>query len=381
MKGLLYYGNRDMRYSNNVPEPELIDARDVKIEVEWCGICGSDLHEYLDGPIFFPHDPNGKNHVSDFGYHLCLGHEYSGTVTEIGSKVSTLKVGDTVVVETTGGCNDRYRYPNAPNFGTKKCTACRNGKTNACKYLTFQGLGLSSGALAERVVVGEHHVVKIDNSKIPFDIGALIEPLAVAWHAVSHSGFKKGSNALVLGAGPIGLAVVLALQGHGAGTIVCSEPADIRRDQAGTLGAQTFNPMDSKDSIEDLRAMAPGGEGFEHTFDASGVPSTFTSSIQCLGPHGVAVNIAIWGHKPVDIYPMDITLQEKNVTGVMCYTRKDFEETISAIENGLIDIEKIRKMITGKVRLEDSVEKGILELVNNKEKNVKILVSPKMGNV
>ncbi|SCV02524.1 LAMI_0H00166g1_1 [Lachancea mirantina] len=374
MRALAYFGEKTINFTKDLPEPVIGADDELIIDVSWCGICGTDLHEYLDGPIFFPKD--GEPHaLSALELPQAMGHEMSGVVSKIGPGVSTVKVGDRVVVEVTGTCKDVYRWPKSKRFKEKKCAACARDLYNSCSHLGFCGLGCGSGGFAEKVVTSESHVVKLPDN-IPMDVAALVEPLAVSWHAVRISGLKKGDSALVLGAGPIGLATILALQGHGAGKILVSEPAEFRREQAHSLGVEAFNPFDFGDNVfEELRKRAPGGEGFNFSYDCSGMKATFDAGLHALTFRGVAVNIAIWGHKPIDFYPMSVTLQEKFVTGSICYTREDFEAVVAALHEGRIDIDKARHMITGRERIEDGFDRGLMELINNK-KNIKILLTP-----
>ncbi len=375
MRGLLYYGNKDIRYSESVKEPQIKVGKELIIDVAYCGICGSDLHEYLDGPIFFDKASKGGDEISNQKLPLCLGHEFAGVVKEVGPEVTKFKVGDHVCVEATAHCHDRYRFDN-PRSKTHECSACKRGLTNSCHYLNFTGLGFCDGAMSERVVASEEHTIFLPKS-IPLEIGALVEPLSVAWHAVRISGLQPGDTALVLGAGPIGLATILALQGHQAGKIVASEPAAIRREQAQKLGVEVFNPFEHPSLEEGIEALKRTvGEGFQYSFDASGIRSTFVTSIDALDAGGKAVNIAIWPDKPVDFKPMKVTLEEKAYLGSMCYTATDFEQVIDAIDKGLIDVELCRHMITGKIKLEDGLEKGFKELVEHKDKHVKVLITP-----
>ncbi|CDK25308.1 unnamed protein product [Kuraishia capsulata CBS 1993] len=381
MKGVQFFGREDVRFSHLVPEPQIRHPADVLIDVAWCGICGSDLHEYLHGPIFFESNAtDAGNNISGKKMPLCLGHEFSGVVKAVGPGVTKVKTGDRVVVEPTGHCRDRVRYSeflDKERIEEPLCAACKNGMTNICIYNGLCGLGVDNGALADLVTYGEDHVLKIPDN-IPLDIAALIQPLAVAWHAVEVAHVVAGSSALILGGGPIGLAVVLALQGHGVNRILVSEPAEVRRKQAASLGCETFDPMTVKaEKIGILREAAPGGEGFDYSFDCSGIPATFKASIEALAPRGTAVNVAIWPKQPIPHYVMDLTYQEKRATGSMCYTMKDFEDVVDALETGKIDLRSVERLITGKILLEHTVEKGLLELVKHKEKHVKILITPK----
>ncbi len=143
----------------------------VKIAVAWCGICGTDLHEFLEGPIFTP--PPGNPHVlSHEAAPVTLGHEFSGTVEELGEGVTGLAVGDSVVVEPYIVCNE--------------CGPCLSGHYNLCTKLGFIGLAGGGGGLSEKIVVDTRWVHPVGD--IPLDEAALIEPLAVAYHAVGRSG-------------------------------------------------------------------------------------------------------------------------------------------------------------------------------------------------
>ncbi|CAR22312.1 2,3-butanediol dehydrogenase [Lachancea thermotolerans CBS 6340] len=375
MRALAYFGQKDIRFTDSLAQPQVSHEDEVEIDVSWCGVCGSDLHEYLDGPIFFP--ANGKTHaMSGQGLPQAMGHEMSGIVSKVGSDVSKVKVGDHVVVGACCTCEDRARWPDVKHEREGLCIACKTGNPNCCTDLGFCGLGCQSGGFAEKIVLSERNVVKIPNS-LPLDVAALVEPISVSWHAVRISKLQPGQTALVLGAGPIGLAAVLALQSHGAGTIIVSEPADTRRQKAEALGAQTFNPTEHGDNvIEALRKLAPGGEGFNFSYDCCGTSETFSAGLHTLTPKGVAVNIAVWGPKPIDFYPMDVTTSERFVTGSICYTTQDFEEVVDAMDKGKIDINKVKTMITGRERIENGFENGIMDLINNKEKNIKILLTP-----
>lgn len=386
MKGLLYYGPKDIRYSAEIPKPKIHYDDDVLILVQNCGICGTDLHEYHDEAIFFKKLSESGDLISNKKLPLTLGHEMSGIVEAVGPKVSHVKPGDHVVVEASGHCADRHRYSkeNPEHYKEGLCEACEAGYVNCCKDLNFVGLGIDNGGLAEYVLYGANHVLKIPDS-IPLDVAALIEPLSVSWHAIEllknlvKGGFKPGDDALVLGAGPIGLATILCLQGQKAGRIVCSEPAKIRRDDAEKLGAIVFDPTTVKgDPTELLKKLSLNGQGFSASFDASGIPATFQTSVHALKARGIAANIAIWASTvTVPLHPMDMTSQEKYTAGSLGYTTEDFEGVINSIASGQIDVEKLKILITKKVKLnQDSVKEGFEELLAHKEKHVKILLTP-----
>ncbi|CCH58224.1 hypothetical protein TBLA_0A04290 [Henningerozyma blattae CBS 6284] len=381
MRALAYFGQGDVHFTKDLKEPTIEADDELMIDISWCGICGTDLKEYTEGAIFFPND--GECHqISGEPLPQAMGHEMAGVVSRVGPGVKKFKVGDHVVVEPTGTCKDRYRWKNSPSKNDDMCNACKKGYYNICSKLGLCGAGVQSGGFAERVVMNESHCHKVPDD-LPLDIAALIQPIAVCWHALRICNFKKGSSALVVGSGPIGLGIILALHGHGCTDIVVSEPAKIRRDFAKELGATVFDPSSlptHEESIKYLRSIAPGGDGFDYTFDCSGNQYTFNASIECLTFNGTAVNVAMWNHKPIQFFPMAITSQEKRYMGSMCYTAEDFEAVIAAFESRSINWQLAEKLITGKVPIERGVDDAILQLLHNKEHTVKILLTPNNNN-
>lgn len=376
MRAVVFYGPHDIRFDASFPEPQVELPLDVKLKIHYCGICGSDLHEYTDGPTFFA--PAGENNtISNKPYPHIMGHEMSAEIVEIGSEVDDFKVGDSVVVEVTGTCMDRNRFE-GPNSDLPKCEACTDGHYNACTYLGLTGLGFTDGGFAEYVVTSASKLVRFDHTKLDYDVAALIQPLAVSWHAVRLSNFEEGQTALVLGGGPIGLTTIFALKGHGASKIVVSEPSAGRRNLAASLGVDTFDPTGKlvEECVKALREMTSDGFGFHRSFDCSGVPATFDTSLQALRIRGVATNVAVWAHRPIDYYPMMTTWSEKSVKGSICFVKQDFEEVAGAIEEGRINQKELATLISAKIPLERAVKDGFDELVRNKEKHIKLLFTP-----
>lgn len=374
MRGLAYFKKGDIHFTKELPEPVIKADDELIIDVAYCGVCGTDLHEYTDGPIFMPKDGE-VNSLSNESLPQAMGHEMSGYVVKVGLKVTKFKVGDRVVVEASAACVDLHRWPNSKLANAPQCDACKNGCENCCEYAGFTGLGVSGGGFAERMKAIEHHVVKLPDF-LPMDVGALIEPLSVAWHGAKVAKFKEGNTALVLGSGPIGLAMILVLKAQGAKKIVVSEPASIRRELAEKLNVQTFDPSKHGESaVEKLRSIPEGGNGFDFAFDCSGVAPTFNTGIAAVHYRGTYCNVAIWG-KGLDFNPMDITLQEKNLTGSIGYTVEDFKQVVHAFETKKIDPEECKLLITGKQKIEEGWEKGFLELMNHKDIHIKILLTP-----
>ncbi|KAI5970099.1 BDH2 [Candida margitis] len=377
MKAIVYHGKEDLKFHADYPQPEINHPDEVKVKIAYCGICGSDLKEITSGPFFF-NQPGSTNPISNKKYPMVMGHEMSGEIVAIGANVDNVAVGDKVVVEVTGTCKDKHRFNDSPSRNKPLCGACFDGYYNACDSLALTGLGFSDGGCAEYVVTSGDKVVKYDASKIPSDVAALVQPLAVSWHAVRVSKFQEGQSALILGGGPIGLTTIFALKGHKVGSIVVSEPALARRLLAEKLNVQVYDPTGKpvEQCIEELRDMSPGGRGFHHSFDCSGVPATFETSIKCLRIRGTATNVAVWAHKQIPYSPMHTTMSEKIVTGSICFVKDDFVEVVRSIEAGNISVDELKLMITDKIPLEEGIEKGFNELLYNKGNHIKILFTP-----
>lgn len=384
MRCIVYEKPKQLHYTTTYPAPTISHPQDIKLHVTYCGICGTDLKEYLEGPIFFPRYGE-SNEISGAKLPMVMGHEISGIIEEVGTEVEGFDVGDHVIIEPTGTCRDKLHY----NHSQKKaeiddksdwCPACRKGLYNICSNLSLIGCGIQDGGFAEKIVVHSSHCFKVEKS-IPMEVVTLIQPIAVSWHAVRVSKYQPGSSVLILGGGPIGLGTILALNGHGCSEIVVSEPIKVRRDLAAMMDAIVFNPQEPNSTPEGnfakLKQMSPGGEGYDYCFDCTGLPITLKTGIQCLTFQGKFINVAIWPKtKPVDFYPMDITMQEKTYTGSMCYTHEDYEQVITALENGTIAEDKAKHLITNVVPLKDGIDGAFGRLLNDKAGTIKILIQP-----
>lgn len=205
-----------------------------------------------------------------------------------------------------------------------------------------------------------------------------MEPLSVAWHAVSASPLlsinPKTANVLILGGGPIGLAITQVLVAHGTKKIIMSELAAQRQAFAREFGAHHVLAPNVYDVVGVSRELC-GGEGPDIVFDCAGVPASFETACKAIKARGTVVNVAIW-EKAVTFNPNSLVFNEGKYLAVLGYQRKDFEEVIRAIADGRL---KPNRMITRKIALDDLVEKGIMALVKEKDKHVKILVDMDMA--
>ena len=351
MKAARYYDQKDIRIED-IPEPELKPGT-VAIDVAWCGICGTDLHEYLEGPIFVP--PKGKPHpISGEEAPVTLGHEFSGTITALGEGVTGLEVGQNVVVE--------------PYIVGEDVDTGEGASYQLSENMNFIGLGGRGGGLSEKIVVEQRWVHPVGD--IPLDEAALIEPLSVGHHAFVRSGASEGDVAIVGGAGPIGLLTAGVLKASGL-TVYISELSEARKEMARTTGVadEVFDPREV-DVAEKVRELTDG-KGADVGFECSSVPVVLDMLIDAVKPGGVIVNVSIWGRKPEVDMP-NLVLKEIDLRGTIGYSN-DHPATIKLVQEGKLDLSKF---ITGRLKLEELVEKGFDELINNNEKHVKILVNP-----
>jgi len=351
MKAARFHARKDIRIED-IPEPEL-RAGAVKIDVAWCGICGTDLHEFLEGPIFCP-APGHPHPLSHEESPVTLGHEFSGTVAEVGEGVEGLEVGDNVVVE--------------PYFVDGTCDMCLAGSYHLCRQMGFIGLSGGGGGLSEKIVVDQRWVHPIGN--IPLDEAALIEPLSVAHHAVARSGVKAGDTALVGGSGPIGLLTAAVLKGMGVTTII-SELTQARKEKATSSGVADHVLDPSKEDVPARVRELTGGTGADVAFECAGVNAVLDTMLDAVRPGAVVVNVSIWG-APATVDMQKIVLKEIDLRGTIAYVR-DHPAVIRMVQEGKVDL---KPFITGRIALEDLVEQGFDTLINHKDTAVKVLVHP-----
>lgn len=351
MKAARFHGRGDIRVED-VPEP-VVRPGTVAVEVEWCGICGTDLHEYLEGPIFAP-TAEAPHALTGESIPITLGHEFAGVVAEVGPGVDDVAVGDRVVVE--------------PYIVCGRCDACTNGRYNVCATLGFVGLSGGGGGFSQYVVAARRWIHPLGD--LGTDVGALVEPLAVAYHAVRLSGARPEHSALVFGAGPIGLVTTAALKAAGVGQVVVVEPADVRKSKATVAGADVVLDPREVDVVATVTELTKG-RGADVSFECAGIDQVLKTAVQSTRAGGTCVNVAIWGHE-ASVAMNDLVFREVRLIGSLAYA-DDHPATIEMVASGKVDP---FQFITGRIELDDIVEQGFDALVHHKEENVKILVKP-----
>ena len=315
MKAARFHAAEDVRIEE-IEEPTPGPGQ-VKLHNAYAGICGSDLHLYYSpeaaGVDFdTPHPLTGARPPQ------VLGHEFSGTVSELGEGVESVNVGDPVAVW--------------PIYHCDSCPACEKGLYNTCRQIGFHGLTSNGGGMAEYTIVAAESVYVLPGN-VDLRMGALVEPMAVAWHAVERSGVRAGQSAFIAGAGPIGIGVWFALRARGVEAIIVSEPSDERRTALAGLGADALVDPAGEDVNAAVETYTRG-RGVDVAFDAAGVGPALTSTITQLTPGGRAVVVAVH-ERPIELSPAQLVMDETAVVGTLAYQKSDFDAVIEAMAQGV----------------------------------------------
>lgn len=316
MKAAQFFAQEDVRVVD-VEEPSPGPGQ-VKIANAFAGICGSDLHVYYD-PAAAGLDFTQPHPVTGALPPQTLGHEFSGTIVELGEGVTGVSVGDRVAVWPVYYCG--------------ACPACAKGMYNACANIGFHGLSSDGGGMAAYTTVAVEKVHVLPES-VDLRMGALVEPMAVSWHAVSQSHIAAGQTALVAGAGPIGIGVWFALRARGVENVLVSEPSADRRAIIEALGATVVDPV-----AEDLAAAVQrisDGRGVDAAFDAAGAGPAVASALASLTPGGRVVVVAIH-ERPMEFLATQLVMAETEIAGSLAYLPHDFDEVIEAMSRGVYD--------------------------------------------
>ncbi|WP_328821850.1 alcohol dehydrogenase catalytic domain-containing protein [Nesterenkonia haasae] len=281
-------------------------------------MCGSDLHVYED-PSNLSLDLSKPHPITGSALPQILGHEFSGTVIEMGEGVSDVEVGDRVAV--------------CPTYSCRECAACRTGLSNACAVRGLHGMHSHGGGIAEYTTVPAYMLHHLPDN-VDLRMGALVQPLAVSWHGVKLAKPQPGDCALVVGAGPVGIGVWFALRAHGVERIVVSEPNRERRKTISALGAEVVDP-----SCQDVAAVvraATNDIGASAAYECAGVPAALESALASVSPGGLTVILGLHT-RSVELHPMALVEKEMGVVGSSGYLPDDFDDVIAAMADGAIE--------------------------------------------
>ncbi|HEY6451450.1 MAG TPA: alcohol dehydrogenase catalytic domain-containing protein [Steroidobacteraceae bacterium] len=344
MRAAVFHGARDLRLES-VPEPQA-GPGDVKLRVLYNGICGSDLHEYYDGPITTRTTPHPLTGVRN---PVILGHELCGEVVALGAGVDDLSLGELVAVDPLESCGG--------------CLWCQSGQYPHCPLVALHGYNRDGGGLADFTVVRRSMAHPLLTGLTALQ-GALIEPLSVAWNTANRCRLEAGQTVAIHGAGPIGIGVFLTLRRRGVEAIVF-DPSPARRAVLARLGARTVLDPTACDPVSAIRDLT-GGRGAHASVDAAGGAAAFRAALLGTRVDGTAVVVAIH-HAPVVIPPFDLLMPEVYLTGV-AMSAHAFPSVIEEMARGTYPLEGWVETIP----FEGIVERGLERL--RRQEALKILV-------
>jgi L-iditol 2-dehydrogenase len=343
MKALLLseYGRLEMV---EVPMPRPGDG-EVLIRVEACGICGSDVHGY---------DGSSGRRIPP----IVMGHEAAGTIAALGANISKTRIGDRVTFDSTIYCGD--------------CPSCRRGEENLCERR--QVLGVSTpeyrrpGAFADFVVVPERVLHRLPD-EVPFSEAAMVEPLAVAVHAVSLTEVPANATALVVGAGMIGLLVLQVLREAGCSQIIVVDIDETRLKLAKQLGANSIINAKTADAVAEVLKLT-GGAGVDVALEAVGSTATIKTAIESTRKAGT---ITLIGNvTPTAEIPLQLVVSRQLRLQGSAASAGEYPQCIDLLARGVI---QVKPLITAIAPLEQGAE--WFERLHAREPNLmKVILTP-----
>jgi len=349
VQALRFHAARDLRIEE-VPEPSAPGRGEVVVRVATCGICGTDLHEYMAGPIVTPVEPHPLTGAKN---PQILGHEFAGDVVSVGAGVTRVSEGDRVAIMPLAYCGE--------------CVYCRRGLQHLCATMGCVGLSHAWGGMAPLATVAEYQVVRLPDP-VSYRQGALIEPAAVAAYSVERAGVRPGDRVLVTGAGPIGALAVLCARAAGASSVYVSEPNAARRARAETLGADDVLDPTSVDVPALLRDRSDG-LGVDIALECSGHPGGFDTAVRSLRRRGTLAQTGLFvGEATVE--PMLWALNDLTIVGTWCYWVYDFDRIAAQIAAGDLPVERV---VTSAVGL-DGAPDAFARLASGSADEIKVLV-------
>ncbi len=330
MKALVYHGPGQKAWEE-VPDPTIVEPTDAIVKIETTTICGTDLH-ILKGDV--PAVTDGR----------ILGHEGVGVVTEVGSDVTDIKVGDRVIVSCISKC------------GT--CDYCKQGMPSHCK--TLGGIGWVFGHLIDGTQAEYIRVPYADNGLIVLPEGVTAEQgvmlsdiIPTGYEmGVLYGAVKDGDVVVVVGAGPVGLASIMTAGTAGATKVIAVDGNAFRLEQALEFGAtDTINIGEVDDVVGAIKAMSDDGLGVDVAIEAVGIPATFDTALASIRPGGHVANVGVHGA------PVEFPIQEHWISNITLTTglvnATTTEKLLSEIVAGHIHPERF---VTHRFALDDIME-------------------------
>ncbi len=288
-----------------VSELPAVARHEVKLKIQKIGVCGSDIHVY-----------HGKHPFTS--YPVVQGHEYSGMVVEVGEDVTEVQVGDKATAR--------------PQLVCGRCGPCMRGDYNICNHLKVEGFQ-APGTAQDYFILPQDRIIKLPVS-LSYEQGAMVEPAAVAVHAIARVGDLTGKNLVVTGAGPIGNLVAQVAKARGASKVLITDISAFRLNKAMECGIEFTSNVLNEDLAQASKRIF-GEEGFDIAFECAGVEPALDQATQEINKGGVVVIVAVYGDRPkVDMAVLGD--RELNMIGTLMYKHEDYQQAVALIEGGAI---------------------------------------------
>lgn len=343
MKGAFFLGtDKTPEFEvREVPIPEL-EAYQVLIKNMSCGICGTDVHIY--------HGEAGSAEVTP---PVILGHEFSGIVEKVGSKVTAVQPGDHVTVD--------------PNMYCKTCRPCRMGRKQNCEHLFALGVN-TNGGFAEYTVSPEEQCFKV-NDNIDFDVAAMAEPLACVIHGIDQISIQTGQTVAVIGGGMIGLLMVQMAKLSGAATVILSEPIEMRRQIGIEIGADfTIDPI--HEDVSDMMMKYTGRPGADVVIECVGKTFAVEQALQAADLGATILLFSVPAPEAtLSLSLFDVFKKELKIVGSMI-NPDTHQRAVNLINSGRLEIKKLITHEFGLNRLEEAIH---TQMSND---SIKVVVHP-----
>jgi (R,R)-butanediol dehydrogenase / meso-butanediol dehydrogenase / diacetyl reductase len=337
---LRWHGRGDVRL-DEIEDPPPPGPGEVQLRPLWCGICGTDVEEYRSGPLFIPAEE--PHPLTGSSAPITLGHEFSGEVVDVGPGVECFLPDDRVAADTLIFCG--------------KCYWCRRHQVTLCERLAALGL-MADGGLAGLCNAPERTLLPVPEG-VSDEAGALAETLAVAVRALRRGRFAVGESVAVVGAGAVGLMVLQAAIAGGASKVSVVEPLPERRNLAVSLGA------DEVYAEADLAA--------DVVVECSGNAVAVNTAVGSARKGGRVVLVGIYG-RPGTLDFLDVVGTEKEIIGSFSHVYdEDFAAAVSLLGRGAVRAEPL---VSDRVPLNRALDDGLLALMREPEKHLKILIQP-----
>lgn len=321
-----------------VPVPHLREDQ-ILVRIRMIGICGSDIHVY-----------HGEHPFTS--YPITQGHEVSGEIVALGASVSGFELGQKVTIEPQVYCG--------------QCHPCTHGKYNLCEELKVMGFQ-TTGTASTYFAVDASKVTPIPQD-MSFEEGAMIEPLAVAVHAVRRYGDVAGQKVVVLGAGPIGNLVAQVAKGMGAETVMVTDVSDYRLDLAKKCGADVAVNTRENDFGEAMIEHL-GSDKADVIYDCAGNNITMNQAIRCARKGSTIILVAVFaGMATVDLAVLNDHELDLNTT--MMYRHEDYVTAIEMVNAGKIQLQPLMSKVFPFGQFKQAYE----YIDSNRETTMKVLI-------